>query len=190
VNAVETQEVQAVAKWVHMSPRKARLVAGHIRGRSVPEARTVLAFTQRAAAREVEKVLRSAVANAEANHGLLGDSLIVSAAYVDEGPVMKRWRARARGRVARIKKPTCHITVKLAPGPETARIPPAPTPEPAVKETPTPAAETPAPPEQKSEPEPKAEAEPKAEGKPKAESIEKPKPKPRAPRKKTEETES
>ena len=126
MSTVETQhEVRAVAKWVRMSPRKARLVAEHIRGRSVPEARTVLAFTQRAAAREVEKVLRSAVANAEANHGLLGDSLIVSAAYVDEGPVMKRWRARARGRVARIKKPTCHITVKLVPGPDTARIPPA-----------------------------------------------------------------
>jgi large subunit ribosomal protein L22 len=185
MSSVETQEVRAVAKWVHMSPRKARLVAEHIRGRSVPEARTVLAFTQRAAAREVEKVLRSAVANAEANHGLLGDSLIVSAAYVDEGPVMKRWRARARGRVARIKKPTCHITVKLAPGPETARIPPTPTPEAAVKETPTPAAETPgALPEQKPEPEQKAER------KQKAESIEKPKPKPRAPRKKTEETES
>ena len=97
-----------------MSPRKARLVADHIRGRSVPEARTVLAFTQRDAAREIEKVLRSAVANAEANHGLIGDELVVSAAYVDEGPVMKRWRARARGRVARVKKPTCHITVKLA----------------------------------------------------------------------------
>jgi large subunit ribosomal protein L22 len=97
-----------------MSPRKARLVADHIRGRSVPEARTVLAFTQRDAAREIEKVLRSAVANAEANHGLTGDELVVSAAYVDEGPVMKRWRARARGRVARVKKPTCHITVKLA----------------------------------------------------------------------------
>src|SRR4051812_21889464 len=146
MSAVETQhEVRAVAKWVRMSPRKARLVAQHIRGRSVPEARTVLAFTQRAAAREVEKVLRSAVANAEANHGLLGDSLIVSAAYVDEGPVMKRWRARARGRVARIKKPTCHITVKLAPGPETARIvAPPPAPEPAVEETPTPPAALPA----------------------------------------------
>ena len=108
------REVRAVAKWVRMSPRKARLVADHIRGRSVPEARTVLAFTQRAAAREIEKVLRSAVANAEANHGLTGDDLVISAAYVDEGPVMKRWRARARGRVARIKKPTCHITVKLA----------------------------------------------------------------------------
>ena len=113
--AVEPQEVKAVAKWVHMSPRKARLVVEHIRGRSVPEARTVLAFTQRAAAVEIEKVLRSAVANAEANHDLVGDDLVVSAVYVDEGPVMKRWRARARGRAARIRKPTCHITIKLTP---------------------------------------------------------------------------
>jgi large subunit ribosomal protein L22 len=112
---VERQEVKAVAKWVRMSPRKARLVVEHIRGRSVPEARTVLAFTQRAAAVEIEKVLRSAVANAEANHDLAGDDLVVSAAYVDEGPVMKRWRARARGRAARIRKPTCHITIKLTP---------------------------------------------------------------------------
>jgi large subunit ribosomal protein L22 len=114
----ERQEVRAEAKWVRISPRKARLVTDHIRGRSVPEARTVLAFTQRAAAREIEKVLRSAVANAEANHGLFGDDLRVSAAYVDEGPTIKRWRARARGRVARIKKRTCHITIKLAPAPE------------------------------------------------------------------------
>jgi large subunit ribosomal protein L22 len=111
----ERQEVKAVAKWVRMSPRKARLVVDHIRGRSVPEARTVLAFTQRAAAREIEKVLSSAVANAEANHDLAGDDLVVSAVYVDEGPVMKRFRARARGRAARIRKPTCHITVKLTP---------------------------------------------------------------------------
>jgi large subunit ribosomal protein L22 len=110
----ERQEVKAVAKWVRMSPRKARLVTEHIRGRSVPEARTVLAFTPRAAAREIEKVLRSAVANAEANHNLEGDRLVVSAAYVDEGPVMKRWRARARGRAVRIHKPTCHITVVLS----------------------------------------------------------------------------
>ena len=107
--------VQSQARWVRISPRKARLVAEHIRGRTVPEARTVLAFTQRAAAREIEKVLKSAVSNAEANHGLLGDDLLVSAAYVDEGPTVKRWRARARGRVARIRKRTCHITVRLAP---------------------------------------------------------------------------
>jgi large subunit ribosomal protein L22 len=113
--AAATQEVRAQAKWVRTSPRKARLVVEHIRGRSVPEARTVLAFTTRAAARDVEKVLRSAIANAEANHGLVGDDLYVSAAYVDEGPTLKRWRARARGRAARIHKHTCHITVKLAP---------------------------------------------------------------------------
>ena len=110
----ERREVRAEAKWVRVSPRKARLVAEHIRGRRVPEARTILAFTPRAAAREVERVLRSAVANAEANHGLDGEGLLVSAAYVDDGPTLKRWRARARGRAARIHKPTCHITVKLA----------------------------------------------------------------------------
>jgi large subunit ribosomal protein L22 len=115
VAAQDTQEVRAEAKWVRVSPRKARLVAEHIRGRSVPEARTILAFTQRAAAREIEKVLHSAVSNAEANHNLVGDELVVSAAYVDEGPTIKRWRARARGRVARIRKRTCHITVRLAP---------------------------------------------------------------------------
>jgi large subunit ribosomal protein L22 len=111
----ERPEVRAEAKWVRISARKARLVTEHIRGRSVPEARTVLAFTPKAAAREIEKVLRSAVANAEANHGLIGDDLVVSAAYVDEGPTIKRWRPRARGRVARIRRRTCHITVRLAP---------------------------------------------------------------------------
>jgi large subunit ribosomal protein L22 len=129
--AAERQEVKAVAKWVHTSPRKARLVVEHIRGRSVPEARTVLAFTQRAAARQVEKVLSSAVANAEANHNLVGDELVVAAAYVDEGPVMKRWRARARGRAARIHKPTCHITVKLV---QVEAVPEAVAPPPAEEE--------------------------------------------------------
>jgi large subunit ribosomal protein L22 len=98
---------------VRTAPRKARLAVEHIRGRTVPEARTVLAFTQRAAAREVEKVLRSAVANAEANHGLIGDEMIVETAVVDEGPTMKRFRARARGRAAPIHKRTCHITLTL-----------------------------------------------------------------------------
>jgi large subunit ribosomal protein L22 len=142
VSTTETPlEVRAEAKWVRVSPRKARLVAEHIRGRSVPEARTVLAFTQRAAARELERVLRSAVANAEANHGLDGDAMLVSAAYVDEGPVMKRWRARARGRVARIRKRTCHITVRLtplAPMAQPAAPPPAPEPPAAEEEAPKP----------------------------------------------------
>jgi large subunit ribosomal protein L22 len=111
----EPQEVRAQGKWLRITPRKARLVVDHIRGRTVPEARTVLAFTPRAAAREIEKVLASAVANAEANHGLLGDELVVAAAYVDEGPTIKRWKARARGRVARIKKRTCHVTLRLVP---------------------------------------------------------------------------
>jgi large subunit ribosomal protein L22 len=113
----ERREVRAEAKWVRSSARKARLVVDHIRGRTVPEARTVLAFSQRAVAREVEKVLRSAVANAEANHGLVGDDLVVASVYVDQGPTIKRWRARARGRVARIKKRTCHITLKLVENP-------------------------------------------------------------------------
>jgi large subunit ribosomal protein L22 len=112
------QEVRAEAKWVRTSARKARVVLENIRGRTVPEARTVLAFTQRAAAREIEKVLRSAVANAEANHGLVGDELVVSAAYADEGPTIKRWRPRARGRAARIFKRTCHITIRLSESPE------------------------------------------------------------------------
>jgi large subunit ribosomal protein L22 len=108
--------VRAEAKWVRVSARKARLVLEHIRGRSVPEARTVLAFSPRAVAHEIEKVLHSAVSNAESSHGMIGDELIVVAAYADEGPTIKRWRARARGRVARIRKRTCHITVKVAPG--------------------------------------------------------------------------
>ena len=112
---VETLEVRAQAKYVRVSARKARLVADTVRGRSVPEARTVLAFTPKHAARDIEKVLRSAVANAEANHGLEGDALEISTITVDEGPTLKRWQPRARGRVGRIFKRTCHITVLLAP---------------------------------------------------------------------------
>ena len=113
------QVVRAEAKWVRLSARKARVVLQHIRGRSVPEARTILAFTQRAAAKDIEKVLRSAVANAETNPLLHwnGDDLIVKAAYADEGPTLKRWRPRARGRVNQILKRTCHITIELAQDP-------------------------------------------------------------------------
>ncbi len=113
------QVVRAEAKWVRLSARKARVVLTHIRGRSVPEARTILAFTQRAAAKDIEKVLRSAVANAETNPLLHwnGDDLIVKAAYADEGPTLKRWRPRARGRVNQILKRTCHITIELAQDP-------------------------------------------------------------------------
>jgi ribosomal protein L22 len=144
-------EVKASAKWVRTSARKARLVVEHIRGRSVPEARTVLAFTPRAAAREVEKLLQAAVANAEANHGLIGDDLLISAAYVDEGPVFKRWRARARGRAARIHKRTCHITLKLTPVEEVA----------VTRAEPAQAEEKPKPRKKAADQKPKAEAKPK-----------------------------
>jgi large subunit ribosomal protein L22 len=114
----DRQRVRAQAKWVRTSARKARIVLDHIRGRSVPEARTILAFTPRAAATDIEKVLRSAVANAEANMGLDGDELVVEAAYADEGPTLKRWKPRARGRVNRIRKRTCHVTLVLVEQPE------------------------------------------------------------------------
>jgi len=116
--ADDLQRVRAQAKWVRTSARKARVVLDLIRGRSVPEARTILAFTQRAAATDIEKVLRSAVANAEANHGLDGDDLVVEQAYADEGPTLKRWKPRARGRVNRINKRMCHVTLVLAEVPE------------------------------------------------------------------------
>jgi ribosomal protein L22 len=114
ISTDDRQRVRAQAKWVRTSARKARLVLDHIRGRSVPEARTILAFTSRAAATDIEKVLRSAVANAEANHGLDGDELVVESAFADEGPTLKRWKPRARGRVNRIRKRTCHVTLVLA----------------------------------------------------------------------------
>jgi large subunit ribosomal protein L22 len=139
VSAVETpREVRAQAKYVRMSPRKARLVAEHIRGRSVPEARAVLAFTPKEAAAVLEKVLQSAVSNAEANHGVAEDRLYVKAAYVDGGPVLKRWRARARGRVARIRKRTCHITLQLAELQHAPVVEPPPVEEPEPAEEPKP----------------------------------------------------
>jgi large subunit ribosomal protein L22 len=115
----ERQTVRAQAKWVHSSARKARLVTDLVRGRSVPEARTILAFSNRAVAKDIEKVLRSAVANAESRSDLhwTGDELVIVTAYADEGPTLKRWRARARGRVNRIRKRTCHITIELAQSP-------------------------------------------------------------------------
>ncbi len=112
--------IRAQAKTVRMSARKARLVLDHVRGRAVPEARTVLAFTPRAAAREIERILASAVANAESAHGFDGDELVVAAAYADEGPTLKRWQARARGRVNRIRKRTCHITIIVEQDPKLA----------------------------------------------------------------------
>ena len=133
-------KVRAEAKYVGISARKARVVLDHIRGRSVPEARTILAFTPRAAARDIEKVLASAVANAEANHGLDGADLVLEAAYADEGPTLKRWRARARGRVNRIRKRTCHITLIVSENPKAQARPKRSAEKPAVTDAPTPEA--------------------------------------------------
>ena len=110
--------VRAKARYVRVAPRKARLVADQIRGLPVDEARTLLAFSPRNAAQDLLRLLDSAAANAEANHDLVADDLRISAVAVDEGPTLKRWRARARGRATRIEKKTSHISVALTPTPD------------------------------------------------------------------------
>jgi ribosomal protein L22 len=117
VDPDEIVEVRATAKYVRSSARKARLVVDHIRGRRIEEARTLLDFTPRHVARDVAKVLNSAVANAEHNHELDSDDLVIAAAFVDEGPTLKRWQPRARGRATPIMKRTSHITVVVSNGP-------------------------------------------------------------------------
>jgi ribosomal protein L22 len=107
--------VRAQAKYVRSSPRKARLVCDHIRGKTVDEARAILAYTPRAVARDWSKLLESAVANAENNHDLVGEDLYVKAVHADEGPTIKRFRPRALGRATRIRKRTSHLTILLTP---------------------------------------------------------------------------
>ena len=108
-------QASATAKYVRVAPRKARLVVDQIRSKSVPKALEVLQFSNHAVAEDVTKVLRSAVANAENNNGLRADDLVIKAAYVDEGPTLKRIRPRAKGSASRINKRTSHITVIVAP---------------------------------------------------------------------------
>ena len=107
--------VRAQAKYVRTSARKARLVCDHIRGKDVAEARAILAFTPRAAAKAWIKLLESAVANAEHNHELVGEDLRIAAVHADEGPTLKRYRPRAMGRATRIRKRTSHLTITLTP---------------------------------------------------------------------------
>jgi ribosomal protein L22 len=107
--------VRAHAKYVRSSARKARLVCDHIRGKDVDEARAILRFAPRAVARDWEKLLESAVANAEHNHELVGDDLRVKEAFADEGPTLKRFRPRAMGRATQIRKRTSHLTITLTP---------------------------------------------------------------------------
>jgi large subunit ribosomal protein L22 len=193
--AVQTEErelISAQARYVRSSARKARLVLEHIRGIPAAEAQAILQFQTRAVAKDAGKVLKSAVANAENNFGHDPDELVVIAAYADEGPTLKRWRPRARGRVNRIRKRTCHITIKVSPAlpgeikPRSERpvraprqAPPVepeaveettPAAEPEVEETPA-AAETPEP-EAVEEPAVEAAEEPEAD--PEAEAAEEP----------------
>jgi ribosomal protein L22 len=107
--------VRAQAKYVRSSARKARLVCDHIRGKSVEEARAILALTPRAIAQDWSKLLESAVANAEHNHELVGEDLYVKSVHADEGPTIKRFRPRAMGRATRIRKRTSHLTILLTP---------------------------------------------------------------------------
>jgi ribosomal protein L22 len=107
--------VRAQAKYVRSSARKARLVSEHLPGKTVADARTVLALSPRSVAQDWSKVLESAIANAENNHELVGDELTVWRAYADEGPTLKRFQPRAMGRASRIRKRTSHLTILLAP---------------------------------------------------------------------------
>ncbi|MDP2711050.1 MAG: 50S ribosomal protein L22 [Solirubrobacteraceae bacterium] len=107
--------VRAHAKYVRTSARKARLVCDHIRGKSVDEARAILAHASRDVARDWSKLLESAVANAEHNHELIGDDLRIHAIKADEGPTLKRFRPRAMGRATKILKRTSHLSITLTP---------------------------------------------------------------------------
>ena len=106
-------EVKAITRYVRISPRKARLVTELIKGKQVEEALTILRFVPKKAARLVDKTLRSALANAEQNPNIDVDTLYIKRIFVDGGPTMKRWRARAMGRATKIIKRTSHITVIL-----------------------------------------------------------------------------
>lgn len=109
-------KTQAHARYIRQSPFKVRRVLDLVRGRTVPEARNILRFTQRRATDPITKVMESAVANAEHNHALDAEELIVLKAFADEGPTLKRYRPRARGRATQILKRTSHITIVVGDG--------------------------------------------------------------------------
>ena len=111
-------KTQAHARFIRQSPFKVRRVLDLVRGRPVPEARNILRFTQRRATDPITKVMESAVANAEHNHALDAGDLIVLEAFADEGPTLKRYRPRARGRATQILKRTSHITIVVGDGRE------------------------------------------------------------------------
>ncbi|PLS69705.1 MAG: 50S ribosomal protein L22 [Cyanobacteria bacterium M5B4] len=112
---LKTDEVPAVAKFIRMSPNKVRRVLDQIRGRSYRDALILLEFMPYRACEPITKLLRSAVANAEHNNGMDRANLMISQAFADMGPSLKRFRARAQGRAYQIRKPTCHITIVVKP---------------------------------------------------------------------------
>lgn len=106
-------EAKAVAKYIRVSPQKARLVVDLVRGKSIEEAKKILQFTRKYSAGVVNKALKSAIANAKQNPNIDESILYVKEIYVDQGPSLKRWRARAQGRAAAIRKRMSHITIIL-----------------------------------------------------------------------------
>jgi large subunit ribosomal protein L22 len=114
----DAPRIRASARYLRVAPRKARLVADQVRGLPIDDARSLLQFSSRGAARDIRNLLDSAAANAENNHDLVADDLRVAEISVDEGPTLRRWRARARGRATRIEKRTCHVSVVLQPAEE------------------------------------------------------------------------
>jgi ribosomal protein L22 len=113
--AADRPVVNASARFVRLAPRKARLVADQVRGLPIDDAIALLRFSSRGAARDIRKLIESAAANAEANHDLVADDLMIKDIHVDEGPTLRRYRPRALGRATRINKRTSHIAVALTP---------------------------------------------------------------------------
>jgi ribosomal protein L22 len=113
--AADKPVVRASARYLRSSPRKVRQVADQVRGLQIDDARALLQFSPKGAARDVANVIDSAAANAENNHDLVADDLEIAEIFVDEGPTLRRWRARARGRATRIDRRTCHLSVALTP---------------------------------------------------------------------------
>ncbi len=111
----ERPVVNARARFVRVAPRKARLVADQVRGLPLEDARALLRFSTRGAAQDIRKLIESAAANAETNHDLVADDLLIKDIHVDEGPTLRRYRPRALGRATRINKRTSHIVVALTP---------------------------------------------------------------------------
>ena len=114
-SAEQRPVVRASARYLRTSPRKVRLVADQVRGLPIEDARALLSFSPKGAARDVAKLIDSAAANAENNHELVADDLRIAEIYVDEGPTLRRWRPRARGRATKIDRRTSHLTVALTP---------------------------------------------------------------------------